>query len=353
MGARPRSAHRRVEPKMPVSVRHRCKRTSVPMSRRLVLPPSLSTSTPLGKVVPNPDQDAAQLTLIDPAPPDSRAADLPADSHLETASSLSVRQISSVRQPAPLRYPGSKWSIAQSIVAEFAGHYHYCEPYFGSGAVFFSKPPSPHEILNDSNSLVVNFFRVLRDQTEDLCWALETTPWSRDEYDKAHIVTTDALEDARRFVVRIWQAHASDLAKKTGWKTRGSKQRARGMSHRWQRVPQELADLSRRLQDAEIENRPALEVIARFAMGDTLIYADPPYLPETRTQKMYAQEMTVTEHEAMLELLIKHPGPVVLSGYDNELYNAKLAGWRRIFIKPPKVEKAAVRTERLWVKDPA
>jgi DNA adenine methylase len=264
----------------------------------------------------------------------------------------SIPGITPVRRSAPLRYPGSKWSIAHAIVAEFAPHYHYCEPYFGSGAVFFSKPPSPHEILNDSNKLVVNFFKVLRDATEDLCWALETTPWSRDEYDQAHVVTADPLEDARRFVVRIWQAHASDLAKKTGWKNRGSKQRARGMSVRWQRVPTELANLAERLQDAEIENRPALELMARFATRDTLIYADPPYLPETRTQKMYGQEMTVEEHVAMLELLAAHPGPVVLSGYDNELYNTRLAAWRHVSIKPPKVEKAAVRTEKLWVKAP-
>lgn len=259
-------------------------------------------------------------------------------------------EIGPVRRAAALRYPGSKWSIADSIVANFDPHYHYVEPYFGSGAVFFTKEASPHEVINDSNSLVVNFFRVLRDRTEDLCWALETTPWSRDEYDIAHLVTGNELEDARRFVVRVWQAHASDLAKKTGWKTRGVRQRARGMSVRWQRVPAELAELARRLSYAEIENRPALEVIGRFAALDCLIYADPPYLPETRTQRMYGQEMTLAEHIVMLDALKAHPGPVVLSGYANQLYDEALTGWRRVVVKPPKVEKAAIRMETLWVK---
>lgn len=269
---------------------------------------------------------------------------------MREAAATRTSEITPIRRSAALRYPGSKWSIANSIAAEFGPHYHYCEPYFGSGAVFFSKSPSPHEILNDSSSIVVNFFRVLRDRTEDLCWSLETTPWSRDEYSAADVHTGDPLEDARRFVVRIWQAHASDLAKKTGWKSRGSKQRARGMSIRWQRVPTELAELAARLKDAEIENRPALEVMARFATVDTLIYADPPYLPQTRTQKMYEQEMTVAEHVAMLDMLVAHPGPVVLSGYDNDLYSERLKDWRQVAIKPPKVEKAAIRVERLWVK---
>src|SRR5690606_34094645 len=231
------------------------------------------------------------------------------------------------RRSAALRYPGSKWSIASEITTYFGPHYHYVEPYFGSGAVFFTKAPSPHELINDTNSLVVNFFRVLRDRTDDLVWELESTPWSRSEYDEAHVVTGDPLEDARRFVVRVWQAHASDLAKKTGWKNRGVRQKARGMSVRWQRVPEELAELAWRLKDAEIEQRPALEVMRRFASKDTLIYADPPYLPSTRTQKMYGQEMTEAEHVEMLEVLVAHPGPVVLSGYVNALYDEALAGW--------------------------
>ena len=70
---------------------------------------------------------------------------------------------------------------------------------------------------------------------------------------------------------RAWQAHASDLAKKTGWKNRGSKHRARGMPVRWQRVPSGLAQLACRLKDAEIENRPALEVMGRFP-GEACLY---------------------------------------------------------------------------------
>lgn len=254
------------------------------------------------------------------------------------------------RRSAALRYPGSKWSLAHQIVALFGPHYHYVEPYFGSGAVFFSKPVSPHELVNDMNGQVVNFFRVLRDSTDEFLFALETTPWSRDEYDQSHVLTGNSLEDARRFVTRIWQAHASDLAKKTGWKNRGSKQPARGMSIRWQRVPSELAELAVRLRDAEIENRPAVEVMRRFATPDSLIYADPPYLMDTRTQKMYAHEMSVDAHVEMLDVLRSHPGPVVLSGYENALYDSHLRGWRKIKVKPPKVEKQAERMEVLWVK---
>lgn len=270
---------------------------------------------------------------------------VPNPDELFTLSDAPVRPLA-----APLRYPGAKWSIAPKIVQHFKDHYHYVEPYFGSGAVFFSKPPSGHELINDANGLVVNLFRVLRDRTEDLTWALEATPWSRDEYNDSDQVTGDDLEDARRFVVRLWQAHASDLAKKTGWKNRGSSQRAGGMSLRWQKVPEQLRAIAWRLQDAEIEHRPAVEVIKRFATHDTLIYADPPYLHTTRTQKMYGEEMTEAEHIEMLEALIAHPGAAVISCYASDLYSEMLAGWHIVEIAPPKVEKAAIRMEVLYVK---
>ena len=208
----------------------------------------------------------------------------------------------------------------------------------------------PHEVLNDTSGQVVNLWRVLRDRTDDLCWALETTPWSRDEYTISDEVTGNELEDARRFVVRVWQAHASDLAKKTGWKNRGVHQRAGGMSHRWQKVPHQLRTLAWRLSDAEIENRDALSVIKRFNGSDTLIYADPPYLHETRTQHMYSDEVDVDHHVQLLDLLQDHKGPAVLSGYANSLYDERLAGWKRVIMKAPKVEKGASRAEILWVK---
>lgn len=255
--------------------------------------------------------------------------------------------------PAALRYPGAKWTLAESIAQTFAPHFHYVEPFFGSGAVFFAKEPSGHEVVNDLNGSVVNLFRVLRDRTDELCWALETTPWARDEYAGSDTVTDCELEAARRFVVRLWQAHASDLAKKTGWKSRGIRQRAGGMSHRWQKVPEQLRVLAWRLSDAEIENRDAVEVIERHAGPDCLIYADPPYPHDVRTQHMYGHEMDLAAHERLVAALTRHPGPVVISGYAHQLYDEAFADWTRTVTKAPKAEKGASRAEVLWVKPSA
>lgn len=254
------------------------------------------------------------------------------------------------QQPALLRYPGAKWTLAPRIVAEFGQHSHYVEPYFGSGAVFFTKPPSLHEVLNDIDGEVVNFWRVLRERTEDLCWALETTPWSRTEYEASTAAADDPVEAARRFAVRTWQAHAAVRSKVTGWRNRGPAQARAGMSQRWRKVPAQLQAVAARLADAEIENRDALEVIERFNRPDVLLYVDPPYLRQTRTAKLYAHETDNAHHEQLLAQLREHRGAVILSGYASTLYDTALGDWERITLRAPKVEKAAARDEVLWVK---
>ena len=80
---------------------------------------------------------------------------------------------------AIIRYPGSKWAIAEWIISHFPEGYErmvYLEPFTGSGAVFFNKRPGAVETINDLDGDIVNLFRVLRERSEDLKRALELTP---------------------------------------------------------------------------------------------------------------------------------------------------------------------------------
>lgn len=81
-----------------------------------------------------------------------------------------------------LKWPGAKWIRAEWIISHFPPHFTYVEPYFGSGAVFFTKEPSRHEVIGDIDKDVVRLFRTVREQGDDLAYALEYTPWSRSEY---------------------------------------------------------------------------------------------------------------------------------------------------------------------------
>src|SRR5438034_8973448 len=100
-----------------------------------------------------------------------------------------------------LKYPGAKWHRAAWIVSHLPAHTVYVEPYCGSAAIFFSKEPSEHEVLNDLSSSIVNLFRIIRERGDELAAAIAMTPWSREDYEAAELEyhgTGDALEDARR-----------------------------------------------------------------------------------------------------------------------------------------------------------
>lgn len=80
---------------------------------------------------------------------------------------------------------------------------------------------------------------------------------------------------------------------------------------------------------------------------NVLIYADPPYLLETRSGKQYRHEMTDADHEALLAALKAHPGPVILSGYHSPMYDSELSGWNIIERKAYN-QNGSRRTEVLW-----
>lgn len=105
-----------------------------------------------------------------------------------------------------LNYPGSKWSMAEWIIDHMPVHETYLEPFFGSGAVYFNKPISAVETINDIDGRIVNMFRVMRDHSDVLAEKVELTPYSRAEYDLSFEIVEDPIEDARRMLARCWFA---------------------------------------------------------------------------------------------------------------------------------------------------
>ena len=122
---------------------------------------------------------------------------------------------------AIFRYPGSKWRIADWIIAHFPSEYEklcYLEPFAGSAAVFFNKRPGAVETVNDLDSDIVNLFRVMREQPEALKRALDLTPYSREEYDLSFVPCDEPIEKARRFIVSTTQAIGAKMDGKCGWR---------------------------------------------------------------------------------------------------------------------------------------
>lgn len=245
-----------------------------------------------------------------------------------------------------LKYPGAKWNLAEWIISHFPAHAHYVEPYFGSGAVFFNKRPAKHEVINDLSGDVVNLFRVIRERGAELAGLIEMTPWAREEYDLSYQACADDIERARRFVVRVCQANNSGIASRSGWRNAITPDQP--LADNWRLFGPRIRLTVDRLRDVMIDNRPALEIVKRYATPNVLIYADPPYVLSTRAGKMYPHEMTDADHALLLDALDAHPGPVVLSGYHCALYDERLAYWHA-HEEQTQTEGGNTRTEVLWL----
>ncbi len=74
---------------------------------------------------------------------------------------------------------------------------------------------------------------------------------------------------------------------------------------------------------------PAVELIQRYNKPYVFIYCNPPYILSTRSKRIYKHEMTEEDHIELLEVLKQHKGPVMISGYDHEIYNSMLDRWTK------------------------
>lgn len=247
-----------------------------------------------------------------------------------------------------LNYPGAKWGMAKQIVSMMPPHRSYLEPFFGSGAVLFNKQPSAIETVNDIDGDITNFFKVLRECPEELAEAISLTPYSRDVFDDAHKNRgTESFDRAYRFAIRSRMGHGFKTYQKTGFKIDVYARERSYCVNCWNKMPERIFEAAARLKGVQIENRPALDLIRKFNHDNVLIYADPPYLLDTRGGKQYKHEMNEQEHIELLAALKAHKGPVIISGYPSDMYDYELRGWNTVH-KRSYNQNSDARTEVLW-----
>ena len=214
---------------------------------------------------------------------------------------------------------------------------HFCDVFGGSAAVLLNVGPYPVETLNDIDSEIVNFFQTLRNQRKKLIEAISLTPFSRAELVIACTPEQglSKIERARRFYVRARQTRTglAQTSSEGRWAhcVLTSRASMSGAVSRWLGAIERLPEIAQRLQRVQIENAPALDVIARYDTPETLFYLDPPYVHNARGDaSAYGFEMTNEDHEELAGTLRDVRGRVVLSGYRTDLYDRLFADWRRI-----------------------
>lgn len=254
-------------------------------------------------------------------------------------------------------YYGAKNGLLSTLLPLLPECDHYCEPYAGSATVLLNRAPSKIETLNDLNGDIVNFFKVLREDGSKLVTALALTPYSYSEFCAAwNDDTEDPVERARRLYIRTQMDVAKAGHRKDKSWSVNKKYVPGGHSYCVKNFHSKiygLDDVVARLKNVQIDCRPAVECIKKFDSKGTLIYADPPYLPETRkSANDYKFEMSVQQHLDLAQTLNDCIGRVALSGYDNQIMESSYKGWHKHLFKSRRVPMSRgsglVRQECLW-----
>lgn len=262
----------------------------------------------------------------------------------------------------PVKAHGGKYYLARQIVPVLLsapGHVtEYCEPCVFGGLVFLAMPRFERETVGDVNPDVVNLWRVLARQELAALLAdrLDQIPYTEKSFERAETENDGTIVDlAALFIVR------SRFSRGGFGKTFARSQRTRGGqpgdANAWDTFRQQsLPQIAERAKDVEVVQQPCWRTVwDNRDRIQRLVYADPPYMPDTRTAKTAygSYEMTPLQHAKLIVALRRHPGPAAISGYRCPEYDRWLSDWRRLDFDMPnnsgQGKKKQRRCESLWI----
>jgi len=183
---------------------------------------------------------------------------------------------------SPIKWMGGKSRSVKKIVPNIPVHKTYVEPFFGAGWVFFGKEPSNMEIINDVNSQLINFFEVLKCNSEELIERINLTFRSRELFlkyrDSLDCENLSPLEKAFRFYYINQNAFGGLIRYNSKGKCNspfaGSPD-SFSLSSYWDY--EKLKKAHERLKDVVVENDTYQKIIKRYDREYTFFYLDPPY----------------------------------------------------------------------------
>ena len=255
-------------------------------------------------------------------------------------------------------YYGAKVRIASHIINSLPPHNAWIEAFCGSAALTIAKKPAPIEIINDVDDQIINLFEQLRNNSKKLISAINLTPYARKEFfnAKQNEAAIDPLEKARRFLISTMMT-VNGAVGETGagfsFSQSYSRDGREARVNRWYNLPDRLEKVVERLKSVRVENRDARELLEMFINKPaTLFYMDPPYLMERSHQ--YKHDIDEKFHIELLELSNKAKCMMLISSYDNDLYNKMLStrnGWTKSIVETNTSDtsgKKYKREEVLW-----
>ncbi|MDG6025986.1 MAG: DNA adenine methylase [Candidatus Brocadia sp.] len=232
---------------------------------------------------------------------------------------------------SPVNRIGGKYFLRNWIASTIPEHILYCEPFCGVAHLLFSKEPSKVEIINDIDSHLINFFRVIKDHEnrQRLVEMIEYLPYSRKLWQeirenwKRGNIPQDEIERVAQWFYLNRSTYGADM-RRGGFAVPSTTGRNPAQSFRTATDTFEV--VSERLRNVCIENLDYAECIRRYDSESTLFFIDCPYYG---SEGYYGNSFCQDDHYKLSEILHKVKGKVMISHYGNSLYDILYQGWNR------------------------
>ena len=186
-----------------------------------------------------------------------------------------------------LKWAGGKRQLIPQMAKYFPKNYNkYIEPFIGGGAVFFHLLPEI-SIISDNNPDLINCYKVIKEDVENLIKSLRKHKYEKDYYYKVRALDRDRNIFAE--LSDVEKASRTIYLNKSGYNglyrvnSKGFFNVPFGR-HRNPKIcdDENLRNVSRALRNVEIY-LGSFELCLNFAKKGDFVYLDPPYHPLSET----------------------------------------------------------------------
>ncbi|AOR29524.1 methyltransferase [Formosa sp. Hel1_33_131] len=217
----------------------------------------------------------------------------------------------------PTSYYGGKQNLVATILPLIPPHKLYAEVFVGGGAIFWAKPKSDTEVINDTNRELINFYEVVQNEFLDLEKMIRISLHSRSLFKDAIVIYNNPHMFTR--IQRAWsiwimaaQSFSSMLDGSFGYdKKKGTT--SQKITNKRNSFTEEY---SIRIQNVNIESTDALRIIRSRDFKDAFFYCDPPYY---NSDCGHYDGYSIDDFENLLKTLSSIEGKFLMSSYPSEI----------------------------------
>lgn len=227
----------------------------------------------------------------------------------------------------PTSYYGGKQNLVKTIIPLFPKHKLYAEPFVGGGAIFWAKPKSDVEVINDVNRELINFYEVVQNEYVELEKYIRISLHSRSLHNDATVVYNNPHMFSRiKRAWSIWVLAAQSFSSMLDGSFGYDKQKGTTSQKITNKREGFTLDYSIRIQNVNIECTDAIRIINSRDFKDAFFYCDPPYFnSDCGHYNGYSKD----DFDNLLKTLSNIEGKFLLSSYPSDILSdyTQANGW--------------------------